>query len=78
MLVTFFLLLTGVGYLFDLINIWNNTGLSFTGLVVHYRGETGSELPPEFAFSRLIHEHHVHLFSLAMLFFLVGLIFSKC
>lgn len=75
-LVTFFLLLTGVGYLFGLVNILNNTGFSFTGMVVHYRGDMETmTLPPEFAFARLIHEHHVHLFSLSMLFFLVGWIF---
>ena len=73
-LVTFFLLMVGIGYIFGLINIYNNTGLSYTGLVVHYRGQAG-EIPPEFAFTKLIHEHHVHLFSLAMLFFLVGALF---
>lgn len=73
-LVTFFLLIVGIGYIFGLINIYNNTGLSYTGLVVHYRGENG-DIPPEFAFAKLIHEHHVHIFSIAKLFFLVGVLF---
>ncbi|MBI3316995.1 MAG: hypothetical protein HYZ85_03195 [Candidatus Omnitrophica bacterium] len=75
-LVTWFLMLVGISYVFGLINIYNNTGFSFTGVVVHYRGAVGEELPLEFAFSKLIHEHHVHLFSISMLFFLVGLLFA--
>lgn len=75
-LVTVFLIFVGIGYVFGLINIYNQTGMSYTGLVVHYRGAEGEEVPPEFAASKLVHEHHVHLFSLTMLFFLVGLVFS--
>lgn len=75
-LLTLFLLTVALGYVFGLINIYNNTGLSFTGVVTHYRGDVKElAVPPEFAFAKLIHEHHVHLFSLSMLFVLVGLIF---
>lgn len=74
-LISCFLIIVGIGYVFGLINIFNNTGFSYTGLVVQYRG-TDSPLPPEFSFTRLIQEHHVHLFALAMLFFLVGWIFT--
>jgi len=74
-LITCFLGLIGIGYVFGLINIFNNTGFSYTGLVVHYRGGE-DPLPPEFAFAKLIHEHHVHLFGLSMLFFLIGWIFT--
>ncbi len=76
LLFTFFLLFVGVGYVFGLVNINNNTGLSFTGVVVHYRGEAEEEVPTEFASAKLIQEHHVHMFSLSMLFVLVGVIFS--
>lgn len=76
-LVSAFLIIVGIGYVFGLLNIYNNTGLSYTGLVTHYRGDVKTlSVPPEFAFSKLVHEHHVHLFSLAMLFFLVGIVFS--
>ena len=76
-LASLFLLLVAVGYVFGILNIYNNTGFSYTGLVTHYRGDVKAlTLPPEFAFAKLIHEHHVHLFSLAMLFFLVGAIFT--
>ena len=71
-LVSFFLLIVGLGYVFGLINIYNNTGFSYTGLVTHYRGD----VPKEFAFAKLVQHNHVHLFSLAMLFFQVGIIFS--
>jgi hypothetical protein len=76
LLFTFFLLFVGIGYVFGLVNINNNTGLSYTGVVVHYRGEAEEEVPTEFASAKLIHEHHVHMFSLSMLFVLVGVIFS--
>jgi hypothetical protein len=77
-LVSLFLTLIGIGYVFGLINIFNNTGFSYTGLVVHYRGDIDAmTLPPEFVFAKLIHEHHVHLFGLALLFFLVGWIFTR-
>lgn len=75
-LATLLLLTVALGYLFGLINIYNNTGFSYTGIVAHYRGDVNEmTVPPEFAFAKLIHQHHVHLFSLAMLFFLVGRIF---
>lgn len=75
-LVTFFIVLVGIGYVFGLINIYNNVGLSYTGIVVHYRGsETEMTVPPDFAFAKLISEHHVHLFAMSMLFFLVGMLF---
>lgn len=75
-LFSFFLIFVGIGYLLGLANIYNNTGFSYTGLVVHYRGEAGEEVPPEFASAKLVQEHHVHLFSLSMLFLMVGMIFS--
>lgn len=75
-LISLFLLTVAVGYLFGLINIYNNTGLTYTGVVTHYRGDAQAlTVPPEFAFAKLIHEHHVHLFSLSMLFILIGSIF---
>ena len=72
-LVSFFLIAVGIGYVFGLIHIYNDVGFSYTGIATHYRGDA---MPPDFAFSRLIHLHHVHLFGLSMLFFLVGLVFS--
>jgi len=75
-LVTFFLLTIAVGYLFGIIHIFNDTGFSFTGVVTHYRGDTKElTIPPEFAFEKLIHQHHVHIFALSMLFILIGSIF---
>lgn len=74
--VTFFLLFVGIGYIFGLINIYNNVGFSYTGIVVHYRGsEQEMTVPPDFAFSKLVQEHHVHLFGLSLVFFLVCLLF---
>ncbi len=76
-LITVFLLFVGIGYLFGLVNIYNNVGMSYTGLVVHYRGDAKEmTVPPEFAAARLVQEHHVHLFSLSMLFFIVGFLFT--
>ena len=76
-LATFFLLTVGVGYVFGLIHIYTDVGFSYTGIVTHYRGEGGKPaLPPELAFGKLIHLHHIHLFSLSMLFLLVGTIFT--
>ncbi len=76
-LVTAFLLFVGIGYIFGLMNIHNNVGFSYTGVVVHYRGsEKEMTVPPEFAFSKMVQQYHVHLFSLSMLFFMVGMLFS--
>lgn len=76
-LITVFLLFVGVSYVLGLVNIHNNVGFSYTGVVVHYRGDVNEmTVPPEFAFSKLVQEHHVHLFSLSMLFFMVGVLFS--
>lgn len=75
-LASVFLISVGIGYVFGLINIYNNTGFTYTGLVTHYRGEVEEEVPVEFAVAKLVQEHHVHLFSLAMLFFLTGILFS--
>ena len=75
-LASLLLLTVIIGYVFGLINIYNNTGFSYTGVATHYRGDVKElSVPREFAFAKLIHEHHVHLFSLAMLFFMTGMIF---
>ncbi len=75
-LVTIFLLFVGIGYIFGLINIYNHTGMSYTGVVVHYRGAAGEEVPPDFAFAKLVNENHFHVFALSMLFFMIGLLFT--
>lgn len=76
-LLSLFLVFVGIGYIFGLVNIYNNTGLSYTGLVVHYRGDAAElTVPLEFAFAKLIQEHHVHLFSLSILFLLIGFLFT--
>ncbi|MBI3307279.1 MAG: hypothetical protein HYZ84_05705 [Candidatus Omnitrophica bacterium] len=76
-LVTIFLLFVGIGYVFGLINIYNHTGMSYTGVVVHYRGDVNElTVPPEFAFAKLINENHFHVFGLSMLFFMIGLLFT--
>jgi len=76
-LATFFLIAVAVGYVFGLIHIYTDVGFSYTGVVTHYRGEGGQPaLPPELAFGKLIHLHHIHLFSLSMLFILIGIIFT--
>jgi hypothetical protein len=75
-LASLLLLTVALGYLFGILNIYNNTGFSYTGLVTHYRGDVQEvTVPRDFAFAKLVHEHHVHVFSLSMLFFLVGAIF---
>jgi hypothetical protein len=75
-LASLLLLAVAAGYVFGLINIYNNTGFSYTGLVSTYRGDVKEmTVPAEFAFAKLIHEHHVHIFGISMLFFLVGAIF---
>ncbi len=75
-LITAFLLFVGLGYVFGLINIYNNTGMSYTGVVVHYRGdEKELTVPPEFAFAKLVNENHFHVFALSMLFFMIGFLF---
>ena len=77
MLISLFLVAVGIGYIFGLIHIYTDVGFSYTGIATHYRGEDGNgALPPELAFSQLIHVHHIHLFSLAMLFVLIGTIFT--
>lgn len=75
-LISLFLIAVGIGYIFGLIHIYTDVGFSYTGIVTHYRGTEESALPPELAFSQLIHVHHIHLFSLAMLFVLIGTIFT--
>lgn len=75
-MITIFLLFVGVGYIFGLINIYNHTGMSYTGVVVHYRGAAGEEVPPEFAFAKLVNENHFHVFALSMLFFMIGVLFT--
>lgn len=75
-LITLFLVFVGVGYVLGLVNIHNNVGLSYTGVVVHYRGEGDDVVPPELALAKLVQEHHVHLFSLSMLFLIIGALFS--
>lgn len=75
--VTLFLLFVGIGYILGLINIYNQTGMSYTGVVVHYRGDTKEmTVPPEFAFARLVNENHFHVFGLSMLFFIIGVLFT--
>jgi hypothetical protein len=77
-LVTLFLLVVGVGYVLGLTHIFLDVGFSFTGVVTHYRGDGGDlAVPPELAFARMVHVNHVHVFSLAMLFVLVGTIFTQ-
>ncbi len=75
-IVTVFLLFVGIGYIFGLINIYNHTGMSYTGVVVHYRGAAGEEMPPDFAFAKLVNENHFHVFALSMLFFMIGVLFT--
>ena len=76
-LATGLLLAVGVGYVFGLIHIYSDVGFSYTGVVTHYRGEGAEgEIPKEIAAASLVHVHHIHLFSLAMLFFLIGMVFT--
>ena len=76
-LISLFLIAVAVGYAFGLIHIYMDVGFSYTGVATHYRGDIKElTVPREFAFAKLIHIHHVHIFSLSMLFFLVGAIFS--
>src|SRR3990167_1634384 len=76
-LITIFLLFVGVGYVFGLINIYNHTGMSYTGVVVHYRGDINEmTIPPDFAFAKLVNENHFHVFGLSMLFFMIGFLFT--
>ncbi len=76
-LITFFLLFVGLGYVMGLVNLYNNVGISYTGVVTHYRGDvTEMTMPLELAFAKLIQEHHVHLFSLSMLFFMICFLFT--
>ena len=76
-LVTVFLLFVGIGYILGLINIYNHTGMSYTGVVVHYRGGVKEmTVPPDFAFAKLVNENHFHVFALSMLFFMIGLLFT--
>lgn len=76
-LITVFLFFVGISYVFGLINLYHNVGFSYTGVVIHYRGDINEmTVPSEFAFTKLIQEHHVHLFSLSMLFFMIGVLFS--
>lgn len=74
--ITIFLLFVGIGYIFGLMNIYNHTGMSYTGVVVHYRGAAGEEVPPDFAFAKLVNENHFHVFALSMLFFMIGVLFT--
>lgn len=74
--ITIFLLFVGIGYIFGLMNIYNHTGMSYTGVVVHYRGAAGEEVPPDFAFAKLVNENHFHVFALSMLFFMIGILFT--
>ncbi len=76
-LISFFLIFVGLSYCLALVNIQNNMGLSYTGVVVHYRGDVKEATDsPDLAFSKLIQEHHVHLFSLSILFLIIGLLFT--
>ncbi|MBI3306756.1 MAG: hypothetical protein HYZ84_02975 [Candidatus Omnitrophica bacterium] len=76
-LITIFLLFVAVGYIFGLINIYNQTGMSYTGVVVHYRGDLKEmTIPPDFAFAKLVNENHFHVFGLSMLFFMIGFLFT--
>ncbi len=76
-LVSFFLLAVAIGYVFGLIHIYSDVGLSYTGILTHYRGSRKVlTTPPEFAFARLVHVHHVHIFGISLLFFLVGILFT--
>ena len=76
-LVSFFLINVAVGYIFGLIHIFTDVGFSYTGIVTHYRGDIKElSVPPEFAFAKMIHHQHVHVFGLSMLFLLIGIIFT--
>lgn len=76
-LISLFLFTVAIGYTFGLIHIYTDVGYSYTGIVTHYRGDVKElTLPPEFAFAKLIHHHHVHLFGLSMLFLLIGVLFT--
>ena len=76
-LISFFLLTVAAGYVFGLMHIYSDVGLSYTGIVTHYRGDVKEmTIPRDFAFANLIHHHHVHIFGLSMLFLFIGLIFT--
>ena len=76
-LVSFFLVAVAIGYVFGLVHIYTDVGYSYTGIVTHYRGsEKELDVPPELAVAKLIHNQHVHVFGLSMLFFLIGMIFT--
>ncbi len=76
-LISLFLVMVAIGYVFGLIHIYTDVGYSYTGIVTHYRGtEKALDVPPELALAKLIHQQHVHVFGLSMLFLLIGTIFT--
>ena len=74
-LFTAFLLTMGVGYLAALANLYDKTEMTYQGIVKHYRGSE-EELIYTKEFSELLEFSHVHLFSMPMMFLLLGGIFT--
>ena len=75
LVLSLFLIMVSIGYVVGLINIHLKTDMSYTGTVSHYRGNLEEMQFPK-TLGDLIQEQHVHIFGIAMLFVLTGVIFS--
>lgn len=71
---TFFLIVIGLGYLMGLLNVYDKTHISYDGVVKNYRGSE-EEMIYGKEFGDMVSLSHNHLGGIAMMVFLVLLIF---
>ncbi|MBI4712832.1 MAG: hypothetical protein HY762_05995 [Planctomycetes bacterium] len=74
--VTMFLLIVGLGYLMAVLNIQTTIGLSYEGIVNHYKGsEKDPAAYPGMDMPTLTSTTHTHLVAMSLMFFCLGMIF---
>lgn len=73
LLVTVFLVVVAIGYLMALLNTYDKTNFTLTGIAEHYRGNE-EELIYPMAFGDLVSTSHTHLIGMSLMFMALGAI----
>lgn len=73
LLVTVFLLVVAIGYIMALLNTYDKTHLTYSGIAEHYRGNE-EELIYPMEFGDLVSTSHTHLITMSLMFMILGTI----
>ena len=73
--VTVYLVTVSLAYIMGMVNVYNTTGLTHTGIVTRYRGNEEAAVAP-MSFQELVQTTHVHMFGISLVLLTISLAFA--